>query len=352
MSTQLQHNSPTRGWVPCEAKVKCRFEHRSVEVSSNISEHQEAINAAAADGVIDTSEQAGLSKQIADSIFKKTPPEGQEGAISELEPQHVFPEIPRANVVLETHNRDLKTYRKNYEQAVENANVLYKELSKEHRTLTGAFLTNPTYIKPEYLKKNSTRSVAIEAQNEERSRVAFETARANDAKRNKEKQAQAKVKVPELTKQYETAKNTALVHKRIYDESQAAEGSAISLQGIPSDYLRAPVDNDPSQEVSPYSYNIYVQTLKKNDKLSDEEKTQNVERLRTKMIRSAISNHEEQLKPSLKTQAEEKINKLFSRKTNMPSVTDNQKIAQNVSSKLAKFAKEFQAAPWDTLIGE
>ena len=355
MSSQLQHNSPTRGWVPCEAKVKCRFEHRNVEVSDTLNDHKSVINAAAADGKIDAVEQATLSRGIADAIFAKRDTEVLSTKPYDGYTQTVSPEIPdMENIpiednILEYYNYGLSGYRIKYQEESQEANRIRDRLRYAQDDLSEAIGLRMYYTKDGLDERWDEIGTGKETPEEkaaivEAHRIESEKQIPKADRRVKE----ARESVDILTIKHRDQNALASQARDNYDANKEMAGSAADASGIPYEYFKqAEYGND-------LAYNRELRTLQQNTTLSQEMKTGIMAERRMDVIRKAIRHYRAGADPTVldrvATRIEDFRYDLDEGERDMYKERARSE-AKAAGPKIAAFAKAFKDAPWDTFIG-
>jgi hypothetical protein len=355
MSSQLQHNSPTRGWVPCEAKVKCRFEHRNVEVSDNLDDHKAVINAAAADGKIDAVERATLSKGLTDAIFAKRDTEALGTKPYDGYTQTVSPEIPdmenipAGDRILEHYNYGLSGYRVRYHEHSQEANRIRDRLRYAQDDLSEAIGLRMYYTKEGLDERWDEIGTGKETPEEkvaivEAHRIESEKQIPKADRRVKE----ARESVDILTIMHRDQNALASQAKDNYDNNKAMVGSAVDSYGIPYDYFKqAEYGHD-------LAYNRELRTLQQDANMSQETKTEIMAERRLEVIRKAIRHYKEGADPSVVDRITNRLDDfkygLNEEEREMYKERARSE-AQAAGPRIAAFAKAFKDAPWDTFIG-
>ena len=362
MNKQIQHNSPTRGWVPCQAKSRaCRFKgeesHRTIEVSENLNDHSSAVQAAAADGKIDASERAELSKGIADSIFNKKPKTALPyNGITQpkLKPRVEFPYVEYSDYALEDYEPGLLPARLKYGLSVEETNHNYKMLQAKHSILSetiGMKMANTDTGFEDSWNDFSKGNETVEEKNS--ARALHRRNAAKIANRLAETEVTSLRQFATAEKNYKESLEKTSKAKAEYDAAKKSVGGSISLNSAPKDYFDSrDAFTDRGTTIS--GHNDLVNQLRKDDSKTEAEKSALVNEYRTEMVRNAVHDYKSRSQPTLSDDIGASIGRMFSgRPVILPESALKAEIAQakHDGPAVAKFARSLQAAPWKTFIG-
>lgn len=328
MSSQLQHYSPTLGWVKCEAtKRACKYKgangHRISEDSASDANRPNIAN----NEVTEAQQIENLSASVIQYVMdgKKT---ALINALAKTENAPMFIREEASNFVREGNNYKWRALADAYpEQPLQNGRVRI-ELPKI-----------PTYnnVLEDY-DGNLYRARIKYNFYVDRARKAYTSGYDTN--------------YPSVS--YETLSNTALQKKAEYDLLKEEIGSAISLEGIPATYLEREA-NALHGKITVRDYNLEVWKMGAKGTWSDEDKFAALRRYREIMIKTAVRTYKAKANPSLADRTAQKVRALLDGKDMTEydvQVNQERAEAKALSAKLAKFTDELRTAPWNTFIAD
>jgi hypothetical protein len=369
-TSNLQHNSPKRGWVPCKAtKRACRYggdQHRTVQVSSNLESHSAEIQKSASDGVIDAQETKDLSQNIADSILSPKKEKVWREVTNEKPVTFDSVETPFTKAVIPPSIPVVEeNYKSSYEVAAArtNLNRSINELNHyapkkaefinraENRIRANQKALDRYYTEENFEKLYSAKEFNVKKFSKEEIKESFDL----DATLLRREITSKKKQISTYDERMKPTEELYLKYKATYEaalvKEEEEEKKTVRLDRTNQEYFKTTHAIGGKLDIP--EYNSMVDALKKDPDMSMEDKIRGVHGLRAELIETAKVNY----RSSKRSQFLDTIGNLFARRDER--LTDEERDAQNKAIdlnhaedgvKLAKFSQNLKKAPWDAKI--
>lgn len=373
MTSSLQHNSPTLGWVACGAKKRaCRYggdKHRTIEVSSNLEQHSSEIQKSASDGVIDAQETKDLSKSIADGILS---PKAKEEVEEEpyVEKDFVPEPIPEDIKAVEAELYETKGWNSEngelYEARIKLNRVteILNEATKENINYTNGLTRKKFELEEEaqnFTSKNFEIMYADGAEgafgDDTRPKAVLKAKTLAHGRKLKKEISYIDYKLNKKDKfSVDTAKEQYLDKKKNYDalNTQAKKNDAktVRLGTIDKDYFNTTLSVGPKLTVD--SYNELIGELSTRSDMSEKEKIKNVKQLREELIVAAKGNYRADRPGSVVEKLENFFEKIkgngYTPEQEEANFKKDTEAYNRRGLNLASFAKRLRESSWDSII--